>query len=82
VCYYAGGWLVRPTQDDATWSHGGSLPGTTSILVRSYHDFSWAAAFNARPPTGNFAGELDAALWNALAQVTSLPTHDLFSTFP
>jgi N-acyl-D-amino-acid deacylase len=82
ACYYAGGWLVRPIQGDATWSHGGSLPGTTSILVRSYHNFSWAAVFNARPPTGNFDGELDAGLWNALAQVTSFPTHDLFSAFP
>jgi N-acyl-D-amino-acid deacylase len=82
ACYYAGGWVVRPTQGDATWSHGGSLPGTTSTLVRSYHNFSWVAAFNARSPTGNFDGELDAALWNALALVTSFPTHDLFSTFP
>jgi hypothetical protein len=82
ACYYAGGWLVRPTQGDATWSHGGSLPGTTSTLVRSYHNFSWVALFNARPPAGDFDGELDAALWNALAQVTSFPTHDLFPTFP
>ena len=82
ACYYACGWLVRPTQGDATWSHGGSLPGTTSILVRSYHNFSWVALFNARSPTGNFDGELDAALWTALAQVTSFPTHDLFPTFP
>jgi CubicO group peptidase (beta-lactamase class C family) len=82
ACYYAGGWLVRPTQGDATWSHGGSLPGTTSILVRSYHNFSWVALFNARSATGNLDGELDAALWAALAQVTSFPTHDLFSTFP
>jgi len=81
ACYYACGWLVRPTQGDATWSHGGSLPGTTSTLVRSYHNFSWVAVFNARSPTGNFDGELDAALWGALAQVTSFPTHDLFSTF-
>jgi N-acyl-D-amino-acid deacylase len=81
-CYYACGWLVRPTQGDATWSHGGSLPGTTSILVRSYHSFSWVAVFNARSTTGNFDGELDAALWAALPQVTSFPTHDLFSTFP
>jgi N-acyl-D-amino-acid deacylase len=28
ACYYPGGWLVRPTQGDATWSHGGSLPAT------------------------------------------------------
>jgi N-acyl-D-amino-acid deacylase len=82
ACSYAGGWLVRPTQGDATWSHGGALPGTTSTLVRSYHNFSWVAAFNARPPTGNFDGELNTALWAALAQVTAFPTHDLFSTFP
>jgi len=81
ACYYAGGWLVRPTQGDATWWHGGSLPGTTSILVRSYNNFSWVALFNARSETGNFNGELDAALWAALVSVTSFPTHDLFSTF-
>jgi CubicO group peptidase (beta-lactamase class C family) len=82
ACYYACGWLVHPTQGEATWSHGGSLPGTTSTLVRSYHNFSWVAVFNARSPTGNLDGELDTALWNALAQVTSFPAHDLFSTFP
>jgi CubicO group peptidase (beta-lactamase class C family) len=80
-CYYAGGWLVRPTQGDATWWHGGSLPGTTTILVRSYHDFSWVALFNARSTAGNFDAELDAEMWNALAQATAFPTHDLFSTF-
>jgi N-acyl-D-amino-acid deacylase len=81
ACYYAGGWTVRPTQGDANWWHSGSLPGTTSILVRSYNNFSWAALFNARSETGNFDGELDAALWDALAQATSFPTHDLFSSF-
>ena len=82
ACYYAGGWLVRPTQGDANWWHGGSLPGTTTILVRSHDNFSWAALFNARSGGGSFDGELDTALWNAIAQVTSFPTHDLFSTFP
>ena len=82
ACYYAGGWLVRPTQGDATWWHGGGLPGTATILVRSYHNFSWVALFNAQSPTGNFDGELDAALWAALAQSTSFPAHDLFTTFP
>ena len=82
ACHYAGGWLVRPTQGEANWWHGGSLPGTTSILVRSYHNFSWVALFNARSATGSFDGELDTALWNALANVTSFPTHDLFATFP
>src|SRR3954463_4344209 len=47
-CYYAGGWQVRPIQGDANWWHGGSLPGTTSIRVRSYHNFSWAAVFGSK----------------------------------
>jgi N-acyl-D-amino-acid deacylase len=80
-CFYAFGWLVRPTQGDATWEHGGALPGTTSRLVRSYHNFSWVALFNARSQAPSFDAELDAALWSALAQTTSFPTHDLFSTF-
>jgi N-acyl-D-amino-acid deacylase len=80
-CFYAFGWLVRPTQGDATWEHGGALSGTTSRLVRSYHNFSWVALFNARSQAPSFDAELDAALWSALAQTTSFPTHDLFSTF-
>jgi N-acyl-D-amino-acid deacylase len=80
TCYYAGGWFVRPVQSGATWWHGGDLPGTKSMLVRSYYNISWVALFNAGAPP-KFNGELDAALWDALAGVTSFPTHDLFSTF-
>jgi N-acyl-D-amino-acid deacylase len=81
ACYYAAGWFVRPTQSDANWWHGGTLPGTTSMLVRTYNNFSWVGLFNTRSLTANLEAELDAALWNALAGVTSFPTHDLFSTF-
>jgi CubicO group peptidase (beta-lactamase class C family) len=81
ACYWGLGWLVRPTQSDATWTHGGSWPGTTSMLVRSYHNFSWVGLFNARSLTPNSEAELDAALWNALAGATSFPAHDLFSAF-
>jgi hypothetical protein len=80
ACYYAAGWFVRPTQGDANWWHGGDLPGTTAMLVRSYHNFSWVALFNANAAAA-FDNELDTALWDALAGVTSFPTHDLFSTF-
>jgi N-acyl-D-amino-acid deacylase len=80
TCYYAGGWWVRPIQSDATWWHGGDLPGTKSMLVRSYYNVSWVALFNAGAPN-SLVNELDAALWNALAGVTSFPTHDLFPTF-
>ena len=45
--------------------------------------YAKAALFNARyeADPGKLADELDAALWKALAGVTSFPTHDLFSTF-
>ncbi len=81
ACYWGLGWLVRPTDGDANWSHGGSLPGTTAMLVRSYHNFSWVGLFNARTLTPDSSADLDAALWNALPGVTSFPTHDLFSNF-
>jgi CubicO group peptidase (beta-lactamase class C family) len=79
-CYYAGGWNVRPVQDGATWSHGGDLPGTKAILVRSYYNLSWVALFNTAAPN-SLVSELDAALWDALGHMTSFPTNDLFSTF-
>lgn len=82
ACYYGAGWFVRPTHGDANWWHGGDLPGTTSLLVRSYHGFSWVALFNANAASAGFDSELDAGLWTALAGVTSFPSHDLFSTFP
>lgn len=81
ACYWALGWLVRPTQGDATWSHGGTLPGTTAMLVRSHHGFALVGLFNTRSLTANLESELYAALWNALAGVTAFPMHDLFSTF-
>jgi N-acyl-D-amino-acid deacylase len=79
-CYYAGGWVVRPVQNGATWSHGGDFPGTKAILVRSYYNISWVGLFNAGEPN-SFTGELDAALWDALNKMTSFPTQDLFASF-
>ncbi len=81
ACYYAAGWFVRPTQGDANWWHGGTLPGTTAMLVRTHHNFSLVGLFNTRSLTANLEAELDAALRNGLAGVTSFPAHDLFSTF-
>ena len=80
-CKYAFGWWVLPTQGDATWYHGGTLPGTTAMLVRSDDNYSWVALFNTRSLTAN----LELALYTLLSQlhagVTTSPTHDLFSTF-
>lgn len=80
-CYYAGGWFIRPVQSGATWWHGGDLPGTKAFMVRSYYNVTWVALFNAGVQA-DVGSELDAALWNALGQISVFPTNDLFSTFP
>ena len=76
--YYAMGWLRRPEQDN--WWHDGSLPGTTTLLVRAGNGLEWAALFNARnmKPNSLFAAELDPALWQAVGQVTSWPAGNQF----
>jgi hypothetical protein len=73
------GWLRRPAQDN--WWHDGSLPGTTSLLVRAGNGLAWAALFNARnvKPNSRFAEELDPAIWQAVGEVTSWPAIDLFN---
>lgn len=76
--WYGLGWLVRPPPQDTRW-HDGSLPGTNSILVRSSDGITWAAVFNAR--TSNLVIEMDKALRTALADVSTFPSHDLFSRF-
>ena len=80
--YYGMGWLVRPIRNDANWWHTGSLPGTTSIIVRTHHGLAWAVLFNSRPRDSNkLLGELDAALWEAVRGVSRWPSHDLFRQY-
>ena len=82
--WYAMGWLVRPSNGDANWWHGGSLPGTTTLVVRAWNGLAWAAFFNARTegPAGDaFATALDNGMWTAAQAVTSWPTADLFGEF-
>lgn len=83
--YYGLGWQVRPVTTGGTgrntW-HTGSLPGTYSIVVRTYHGLSWAAVFNRRDDeSGLTYGDIDSALWAASRAVTSWPTHSLWSTY-
>jgi N-acyl-D-amino-acid deacylase len=76
--YYAMGWLRRPMEDN--WWHDGSLPGTTTLLVRAGNGLAWAAVFNARAmkPNSQFAAELDPAIWQAVRETTTWPGGDLF----
>jgi CubicO group peptidase (beta-lactamase class C family) len=77
--YYGLGFSIRPAGNDANWWHGGSLPGTTTLLVRTHHGYCWAALFNSRPNGDNKLGrDLDSGLWQALAEVKDWPDRDLF----
>lgn len=72
--YYALGWQVRPTGGDANWWHMGSLPGTTTIIVRTANNMSWVALFNSRPANADaFFNELDSELWRAVNGITDWP---------
>ena len=82
AAHYGLGWLVRPAEGN--WWHGGALPGTASILVRTGSGLAWAALFNARAmrPGSTFEAEIDGAMWQAVRGVTAWPTHDLFARLP
>lgn len=80
--HYAMGWMVRPVEGN--WWHDGSLPGTTSLLVRAGNGVSWAVVLNSRSvprPGASLPAELDMALWQALGEVTAWPAHDLFGQY-
>jgi N-acyl-D-amino-acid deacylase len=79
--WYALGWMVRPVGNDSNWWHAGSLPGTTTLLVRTHNGYAWAALFNSRPNAGNLGSELDAGLWRAFEKVTTWPAWDLLPRF-
>lgn len=62
--YYGCGWSVRPVRAGKfnIW-HGGSLPGTKTLLVRRWDDIAWAVLFNQRQ---NIPGKPDSAIDPAL----------------
>lgn len=69
----AKGWRVNYEHD---WWHGGSLPGTTAIMVRTSRQFCWAALANTL--TGGLSDDLDKLVWDMVGKITIWPTYDLF----
>jgi CubicO group peptidase (beta-lactamase class C family) len=65
---YACGWAVNRVPN---WWHTGSLPGTTSILVRTASQFCWAALLNTREGHGDTGGALDRMMWETVRKVKS-----------
>ena len=80
--YYGMGWEIRPLRGDANWWHFGSMPGSKSLLVRTYYGLTWAALFNSRPQNaGAFILEVDRLMGQAVESVNQWPEEDLFPSF-
>jgi CubicO group peptidase (beta-lactamase class C family) len=64
---YAKGWAVNSAHN---WWHVGSLPGTTSIIVRTASGLCWAALANTREVKTDTGGALDSMMWDVVKQVS------------
>jgi hypothetical protein len=65
---YAKGWQLNKANN---WWHTGSLPGTSTIIVRTHSGFCWAAFTNTRRSNSNLTADLDKLIWTMVQQVTA-----------
>jgi CubicO group peptidase (beta-lactamase class C family) len=72
---YAKGWAIH---SDKNWWHNGSLPGTSSILVRRADGFCWAGIINTRDAGNKTPENLDKMMQDMHSKVDVWPTYDLF----
>jgi CubicO group peptidase (beta-lactamase class C family) len=81
--YYGCGWNVRPVAGRGanTW-HTGSLPGTSTLLVRRWDGLNWAVLFNTRDGASGvyLADAIDPLVHGAADAVAEWPDVDLFAT--
>jgi CubicO group peptidase (beta-lactamase class C family) len=82
VPYYACGWWVRPLAQRGRvniW-HTGSLPGTSTMLVRRFDGRNWAVLFNMRTARDGrrFSDKIDPLLHAAAGRVRRWPETDRF----
>jgi CubicO group peptidase (beta-lactamase class C family) len=66
---YARGWMVRDN-GAGNWWHSGSLPGSTTIMVRTSTGMCWAALTNTRTePSNEIDTAIDQMMWNMVRTV-------------
>ena len=66
---YARGWMVS-NNGAGNWWHNGSLPGSTTIMVRTATGMCWAALTNTRTqPSNEIDTALDQMMWNMVRTV-------------
>jgi CubicO group peptidase (beta-lactamase class C family) len=63
---YAKGLFVNSANN---WWHGGSLPGTETLSVRTHSDFCWSAFTNTRPKFRDMTAALDQLGWHMVGSV-------------
>lgn len=63
---YAKGLFVNSANN---WWHGGSLPGTETLSVRTNSDFCWSAFTNTRPKFRDMTTALDLLGWHMVRSV-------------
>jgi hypothetical protein len=77
--YYALGWNVSPVHDN--YWHTGSLPGTTTEIVRANNQLNWAILLNTRPlNTTNLVVDVDQLVWTVLPTLDLIPSLNLFDS--
>ena len=80
--WYGCGWAVRTAGTGLNTWHNGSLPGTSTLMVRRYDGLDWVVLFNQRDDASGLSyGDIDPALHTAADAVTHWPTGDLFPTY-
>jgi len=66
---YARGWMVR-NNGAGNWWHSGSMPGSTTIMVRTATGLCWAALANTRTqPDDEINAALDNLIWQMVRSV-------------
>jgi CubicO group peptidase (beta-lactamase class C family) len=63
---YAKGWSVNKANN---WWHNGSLPGTSTLVVRTHSGFCWAAFINTRRSDSALDADMDKLIWTMVGQV-------------
>lgn len=85
AAYYGLGWMARPYLNGFNLWHTGSLPGTTTLLVKAATGLSWAVLTNTRlngPQQDALSARMDGGMWNALSKVDFSGARDLFPEMP
>lgn len=84
--YYGCGWFVRDAPQSPVAWHGGSLAGTTALMVERWDGLGWVALFNQsddeRDPAGSTYMDIGWMLQDAARAVEDWPAEDQFGLFP